>query len=231
MVEITSKLDLAGSEILQSLRHLENFSGELWLCRGAVRCILLNELQPWDDFDAIVSMPPGDLDRGIKNASLNPTRTFHGGYSFILPEGRKLDVWSLETTMRGQPRSIDDALSKFEFNVDAVAWSVFDKTITDPLNVLSEITARKLRLLNPARENPYLPLKAAYLLLRHNFKPDKTVTANWKTSWSAEDIPQSAIIGLQQQLRWLNITKDGQQVRGVQEEYPEISQYLKVLLP
>ena|SRR5437764_553159 len=98
-----------------------NVSGEYWLCRGAIRCELLGELKDWDDFDVMAEASDEELHTAISKASNGVSRTFHGGYSFRLRSGRKVDLWSLSSTAGHQCVSVADAIARFEFNVDAIA--------------------------------------------------------------------------------------------------------------
>ena len=91
MVELT---DWAALKVLISRLEI---SGEHWLCRGAVRCELLGELQAWDDFDVIVEVSDTVLAHAVEDSGIESSRTFHGGYSLWLPSGRKVDVWSIRS--------------------------------------------------------------------------------------------------------------------------------------
>lgn len=214
-------------EILSTL----NVPGEFWLCRGAIRCDLLGELKDWDDFDVMAGASEEELHTAISKSELNVSRTFHGGYSLRLSTGRKVDLWSYSSTAGRQCGSLADALAYFEFNVDAIARSVRSGTLIDPFGVHPEIIRRRLRLLTPGTadlENPYLPWKAAYLVLRHRFVPDSQIVQLWRREPNAERIPDRAIPALRDELRCLGI---GEELRGKVIGYPGFAAYLNVLAP
>lgn len=64
---------------LRNLMAALGLVGDCWLCRGAIRCELLEELEAWDDFDVMVEESAPALLSAIENAALNSSRTFHGG--------------------------------------------------------------------------------------------------------------------------------------------------------
>ena len=180
---------------------------ELWLCRGAVRCDLLDELQAWDDFDLMAEVSEIALREAFERSGISTSPTFHGGYSLRLDNGRKADVWSLTRTRGRRCTSLEEALGAFEFNVDAIARSVRTWKVVDPLLVESEITQRLLRV-QGAEANLYLPWKAAYLVLRHQLVPDQSVLALWEKAPSLEGLPDKAVKGLQEELGLLHIRTD-----------------------
>jgi hypothetical protein len=208
-------------------------SEESWLCRGAVRCHLLGELQDWDDFDVITNASEGELASAIAKSNLPITRTFHGGYSFKSLTGRKIDIWALARTSGRECASLAEALSAFEFNVDAIARSFRSNEINDPLNVRSEILSRKLRIQETAQieRNAYLPVKAAYLVLRHDFEPDESIRRIWMHDPQIGDLPTKAIPALRQEIVALRIRRDLRTVKAFVDRYPGLVKYVDLLVP
>jgi hypothetical protein len=205
--------------------------GDLWLCRGAVRCALLGEIQTWDDFDVMTEMPLDALDAAIENSNLVHSRTFYGGYSLKLPSGRKVDLWSFTWTCRQRCASLAEALSLFEFNVDAIAWSLRNNTICDPRGVKEEILGRQLRVQTKDRvQNKYMPWKAAYLVLRHDLRPCDSVVRLWDQTPTTDGLPEKAVRGLQEELKMLHIHKALNRVRRLSEEYPSFAGYVDLLI-
>jgi hypothetical protein len=213
------------------MRRLE-LSGGLWLCRGAVRCVLLAELHDWDDFDVVTEAPEDELQRAIRRSGIIASRTFHGGYSFQLSTGRKIDVWSLTWTAGRRCASLADALSAFEFNVDAIAKSLHTGQIDDPLRVQPEIITRKLKLQSEVQtaKNAYLPLKAAYLVLRHNFVPDESITRVWLDNPKVDGLPTKAVPALQDEISRLGIRRNLEKVRTLARDYPGLVNYINLLV-
>jgi tRNA nucleotidyltransferase/poly(A) polymerase len=219
-------------EQLRTFMQRLKLAGGLWLCRGAVRCSLLTELQDWDDFDVMTEAPEGELQRAIEQSGITASRTFHGGYSFELSTGRKIDVWSLTWTAGRRCTSLAEALSAFEFNVDAIAKSLRSGEINDPLEVQPEIVNRKLRLQGEAQfaKNAYLPLKAAYLVLRHNFTPDESVIRIWLESPKVEGLPMKAVPALQGEISRLGIRRNLAGVQAMARKYPGLANYINLLV-
>ncbi len=220
-------------ELLRTTMQKLALAGNIWLCRGAVRCDLLGELKEWDDFDIMTEASESALHFAIQSSDFNVVRTFHGGYSFRLPGGRKVDVWSMMQTRGQRCASLGEALSTFEFNVDAIARSIFSGRIVDPLGVQSEIVSRKLKSQGGAEisQSAYNPLKAVYLMLRHHFTPNESVVRLWQRIPEIDSIPEKAISALQKELHELGIHHGLDEVRAMGEKYPAISDYIKVLIP
>ena len=214
-------------ELLAALR----LGSEFWLCRGALRCELLGELQDWDDFDLMTDASGEELFAAVSSVRLSVRRTFYGGYSFRLRSGRKVDVWSFRSTGGQQCGSLSEAISCFEFNVDAMAKSVHRGVLLDPFNVYPEIMARRLRLLRRIevdQKNPYLPWKAAYLVLRHAFLPDLEIVQLWQNEPNLEGVPSQAIPALQDELRRIGVDEE---VRAKVTRYSGLDAYISILAP
>jgi hypothetical protein len=205
--------------------------GALWLCRGAIRCELLGELEAWDDFDVMAEESDISLRSAVDRAKIEVSRTFHGGYSFKLKGGRKVDLWSVTSTRGRRCVSLGDALSTFEFNVDAIARSLRTGEIVDPLRVGAQILARELRLQDSvdSTNNPYLPWKAAYLVARHRFTPDASVARLWERPPTIAGVPDKAIPALREELSRLHIQDHIQDIRARMRCYPGSGEYLDAL--
>ena len=220
-------------EQLQVLFQKLELAGEYWLCRGAVRCDLLGELKDWDDFDVVVEAPEDALHSAIERCDIDTSRTFHGGYSLRLSTGRKVDVWSLTSTRGRRCASLLEAVSEFEFNVDAIARSVCSGAVVDPLGVRSDIINRQLRLQGDRASNlanAYLPWKAAYLVLRHNFVPDASVTELWRKVPSFDRLPPKALSTLRVELRQLGIHRRIDAVLDGAQSYPGLADHARLLI-
>lgn len=217
---------------LQALPERLGLKGQFWLCRGAVRCALLRELQPWDDFDLMTDEPTAELASAIDASLIQTSRTFHGGYSFRLATGRKVDLWSLDSTMGRICKNIEEALSLFEFNVDAIAIDIDSGEVVDPLSVSPEIISRDLRILTPmsSTRNAYVAWKAAYFILRHRLVPDESVVELWQQPPSTEGIPSKALVALRKELRLLGISYELNEVRVVAQSYAGLSSYVDKLV-
>jgi hypothetical protein len=218
-------------DLVAELLVVLQLSGDFWLCRGALRCELLGELEDWDDFDIITNASQEDLFAAVSSAELSPRRTFYGGYSFRLRSGRKVDIWSLYSTGGRQCESLAQAMSCFEFNVDAIAKSIHTGLLYDPFNVYPELMERRLRLLRAVgvdQKNPYLPWKAAYLVLRHALLPDSDIIQLWEGASSLEGIPPHAIPALRDELRRVAIDKE---VEARAAQYSGFDTYVGILAP
>jgi hypothetical protein len=214
-------------ELLEALRP----RGEFWLCRGAVRCELLGELRDWDDFDIMADASEEELFAAVSSAGLSVRRTFYRGYSFRLGSGRKVDIWSFRSTAGQRCGSLAEAISCFEFNVDAIVKSVHSGALLDPFDVYPEIMERHLRLLRTSgigQNNPYLPWKAAYLVLRHAFRPHSDIIRLWQNEPHLEGIPSHAIPALQDELRRIVIDEE---VRAKATRYSGLNAYVSILAP
>jgi hypothetical protein len=225
VVELT---DWAALKVLISRLEIP---GEQWLCRGAVRCELLGELQAWDDFDVIVEVSDTVLALAVEDSGIESSRTFHGGYALWLPSGRKVDVWSISATRGQRCSSLSEALSIFEFNVDAIARSIQTGEIVDPLAMRNEILSRALRIQNvqDATDNAYMPWKAAYLTIRHRLVPDNSVARLWQRTPSVAGLPDTAISNLRKELQRLGIFELIKELHETAQLYPGLSQYVNAL--
>lgn len=219
-------------ELREAINSLE-LRGEAWLCRGAVRCDLLGELKSWDDFDVIVEEDETALLTSVERAVPNFSRTFYGGYSFRLIGSRKVDIWSLTSTRGQKCKSLADALLTFEFNVDAIARSIRTGEIVDPLQVRGQILGRKLKLQDHivSERNPYLPWKAAYLVIRHGFDPDASVSRLWIQRPSAAGLPDKAIPSLREELSQLQFLEQIEEIRARASLHSGFIDYVNALLP
>lgn len=214
-------------ELLAALR----LRSEFWLCRGALRCELLGELQAWDDFDLMADASEEELFAAVSSAELSVRRTFYAGYSFRLRSGRKVDIWSFRSTGGQQCGSLVEAISCFEFNVDGMAKSVHRGALLDPFNVYPEIMERRLRFLRRItadQKNPYLPWKAAYLVLRHAFLPDPEIVQLWQNEPNLEGVPSHATPALRDELRRIGVDED---VRAKVTRYSGLDAYVSILAP
>lgn len=219
-------------EALKAVFGKFELSGELWLCRGAIRCELLGELQVWDDFDVMAEESDAVLRSAIERSETEFSRTFHGGHSFRLPGGRKVDLWSMSSTRGRQCTSLAEALSTFEFNVDAIARSLRSGEIIDPLGMQNQILRRQLRIQHAtdARDNAYVPWKAAYLVVRHRFVPDASANRLWERTPSVVGLPDRAIPALREELRQLNASQQKEDLRKAARDYPGLSLYVDALM-
>lgn len=121
-----------------------------------------------------------------------------------------MDIWPISNTMGYNCTCLQQALELFEFNVDAVAYSVARQEIADPLHRRRELANRTLRLqeklMGRCSRNPYIPIKAAYLSLRHHLEPEANVHNLWRTPPAPEFIPRKALDALRWQLSELKLS-------------------------
>ena len=143
-----------------------------WIVRGYTRCAMLRELCFWDDVDVVVACTQATLAKHLSDHRFNLILNFHNGPKVRLPSGLSVDIWSI-----GDAGDVKDELGSYQFNVDSIAWSLYEHNLVDPIGVARSIEARELRtkplnmnLMNK-RSTSYLAVKAAYLSLRHDLSP------------------------------------------------------------
>jgi hypothetical protein len=63
----------SGNDDWEQLREVMSglgLPGALWLCRGAIRCELLGELEAWDDFDVMAEESDISLRSAVDRAKI-----------------------------------------------------------------------------------------------------------------------------------------------------------------
>src|SRR5262249_41337037 len=102
--------------------------------------------------------------------------------------------------------------------------------IIDPSNNVAAIKARELRLNNSdaAIANQYVPLKAAYLVIRHRLIPDREIARLWRRATSLKNVSDAALRALTKELRILPI--DHSSISKLIDDYPGFDRYAKLLV-
>jgi hypothetical protein len=142
-------------------------AAEGWIVRGTVRCALLGQIKYWDDIDVITTASNDDIVGHLVEAGIPFSPNYFGTPKVIMPNGLKVDIW----THGGQ--SLETELAGYPHNLDAIAWSVRDRRLCDPLGVAKAIARRHLDI-SPtfignasAHDLHYAALKSIYLVIRH----------------------------------------------------------------
>jgi hypothetical protein len=142
-------------------------AAEAWIVRGTVRCALLGQIKYWDDIDVITTASKDDIAGHLAEAGIPFSPNYFGTPKVITPNGLKADIWALG----GQ--SLETELTGYAHNLDAIAWSVRDRRLCDPLGVAEAIAQRRLDI-SPAfignasaHDLQYTALKSIYLIVRH----------------------------------------------------------------
>jgi hypothetical protein len=105
-----------------------------------------------------------------------------------------------------------------------------ENKILDPLDNLKAIQSRQLRL-NSGYGNPvnqYLPIKAAYLVLRHGLTPDNHLARYWADGVGISEISSKAILLLANELAAVKLNPEN--VTTLSDKYPGFERYASLLL-
>ncbi len=142
-------------------------AAEAWIVRGTVRCALLGQIKYWDDVDVITTASNDDIIRHLAEAGIPFSPNYFGTPKVIAPNGLKVDIWALGG------HALETELVGYPHNLDAIAWSVRDRRLCDPLGVAEAIAQRRLDI-SPAfignasaHDLHYTALKSIYLIIRH----------------------------------------------------------------
>ncbi|MBV8180718.1 MAG: hypothetical protein JO045_18350 [Mycobacterium sp.] len=142
-------------------------AAEAWIVRGTVRCALLGQIKYWDDIDVITTASNDDIVRYLAEARIPFSPNYFGTPKVITPNGLKADIWTLGG------HTLETELAGYPHNLDAIAWSVRDRCLCDPLGVAEAIAQRRLDI-SPvfidnasAHDLHYTALKSIYLIIRH----------------------------------------------------------------
>jgi hypothetical protein len=198
---------LSTDELNQITELAASAGRRAWLTRGIVRCGLLAQIEGWDDVDIITDAPDAELNDTVAAHGMFCRTTF-GGYRLYLDSGRQVDIWSMGNTMGNRCEDVATALAQFEFNVDAIAMLLPTCEVVDPLVHVPELLALSLSLQPRDTHNPYfghsayVPLKAAYLVLRHGFHPTSSILDLWRWPPSLSSVPPVAVERLRDELRY-----------------------------
>jgi hypothetical protein len=142
-------------------------AAEAWIVRGTVRCALLGQIKYWDDVDVITTASDDDIARHLAAAGIPFSPNYFGTPKVAMPNGLKADVWALRM------RPLETELAGYPHNLDAIAWSVRDGRLCDPLGALQAIAQRHLDISTAffgnasAHDLHYAALKSVYLIVRH----------------------------------------------------------------
>jgi len=142
-------------------------AAEAWIVRGTVRCALLGQIKYWDDIDVITTASDDDIVGHLAEAGIPFSPNYFGTPKVITPNGLKVDIWALGG------HTLETELSGYAHNLDAIAWSVRDRRMCDPLGVADAVAQRHLDI-SPAfignataHDLHYTALKSIYLTIRH----------------------------------------------------------------
>jgi hypothetical protein len=142
-------------------------AAEAWIVRGAVRCALLGQVKYWDDIDVITTASLDDIVGHLLDAGIPFSPNYFGTPKVITPNGFKADIWAIGG------HALETELASYPHNLDAIAWSVLDRRLCDPLGMAEAIAQRRLDI-NPAfiinasaHDLHYTALKSIYLIIRH----------------------------------------------------------------
>jgi hypothetical protein len=143
-------------------------AAEAWIVRGAVRCALLGQVKYWDDIDVVTTASHDDIVGHLAEAGIPFSPNYFGSPKVIMPNGLKADIWALAG------HTLETELVGYPHNLDAIAWSVRDRRLCDPLGVAEAIAQRRLDI-SPgfignasAHDLHYTALKSIYLIIRHS---------------------------------------------------------------
>ncbi len=142
-------------------------AAEAWIVRGAVRCALLGQTKYWDDIDVITTASNDEIIGHLAEAGIPFSPNYFGTPKVITPNGLKADIWALGG------RTLETELAGYPHNLDAIAWSVRDRRLCDPLGVAEAIAQRRLDISpafianSSAHDLHYTALKSIYLIVRH----------------------------------------------------------------
>lgn len=141
---------------------------QAWIVGGTVRCALLGQIKYWDDVDVITTASGEDIVRHLTKTGMPFAPNHAGAPNVHMPKGLIVDIWTLDGC------TLETELASYPHNLDAIAWSVRDRRLCDPLGVAEAIAQRRLDI-NPAfianasaREFHYAALKSIYLVIRHS---------------------------------------------------------------
>jgi hypothetical protein len=142
-------------------------AAEAWIVRGTVRCALLGQIKYWDDIDVITTASNDDIVGHLAEAGIPFSPNYFGTPKVIMTNGLKADIWALGG------HALETELAGYPHNLDAIAWSVRDRRLCDPLGVTEAIARRHLDI-SPAfignasaHDLHYTALKSIYLIIRH----------------------------------------------------------------
>ncbi|MEQ1935058.1 MAG: hypothetical protein ABL962_14460 [Fimbriimonadaceae bacterium] len=143
-----------------------------WLARGIVRAAWLEDISYWDDYDVVVDCPNEEVLDFLRTSGIPFALNFFGCPKVTLPYGQHMDILPLRPGER-----VENLLTSFVHRVDALLWSVHDQRIVDPLEVLPELVAGRMRLNDTSSSSEsdlrYAAIKAEFLLLRHGLEPSE----------------------------------------------------------
>ncbi len=161
------------SRIVQLVRHA---GGRAWLVGGSVRDLILGR-QP-QDFDLeVVGLAPSRL-QTILSEHLPVDRVgkafaifkLHGlPIDISVPSRRPTGIAAAATVLRqADPEmSIDDALSRRDFTINAMAWDLDSSEFRDPFHGRSDLDAHRLRHVSDQfAEDPVRVLRGMQLAAR-----------------------------------------------------------------
>jgi len=121
----------------------------------------------WDDIDVITTASDDDIVGHLAEAGIPFSPNYFGTPKVITPNGLKVDIWALGG------HTLETELSGYAHNLDAIAWSVRDRRMCDPLGVADAVAQRHLDI-SPAfignataHDLHYTALKSIYLTIRH----------------------------------------------------------------
>jgi hypothetical protein len=142
-------------------------AAEAWIVRGTVRCALLGQIKYWDDVDVITTASDDDIAGHLAQAGISFSLNYFGAPKVAMSSGIGAVIWALGG------RSVETELAGYPHNLDAVAWSVRDRCLCDPLGVAEAVAQRRLDI-SPAfigdasaQQLRYAALKSVYLIVRH----------------------------------------------------------------
>lgn len=168
---------------LEAVRRVARRRGEAaWLVGGPVRDLLLG--QPLADLDVTVEGDGAVFARELSREVGGKARTHEafGTGEVTAPDGLRVDVATARTEQYAAPAALPkvtpaalaDDLSRRDFTVNALAWSVAtgEGEVIDLFGGLEDLARRQLRVLHPGsfRDDPTRILRAVRLGARLGFE-------------------------------------------------------------
>jgi hypothetical protein len=156
------------------VREVLGPEAKAWIVRGYLRCSLLGTLEYWDDLDVVVEMDKNRVRSVVERGELRFEVNYHGNLKLFESDGSTMDIWSLR-----EGWGIEDELSGYAHDVDAVAWNVESGVVVNPCGARVSAGSRTVdvmeRYLRQAsiEELAYTSFKTAYLCLRHGMRPGR----------------------------------------------------------
>jgi hypothetical protein len=144
---------------------------DAWIVRGFARSAIHRENRLWDDIDIVTTARAEDIEKNLREQSLNYTYNIFGTPKAVCADGTIVDIWSINAG------GLAAELSSYSHNVDAISWSLQKNKFDDPFSVLEKIGRGELfiqeRFLRNASklQLSYATLKALYLCIRHRYAP------------------------------------------------------------